>query len=650
MFNNNEDITYGIESTIWESLEKSFDNDSIETFKVLNNFVSEVLFLSIKNKSIIHFSKYIIFPSSYYHNTYLKSKENLKFNKLHKYCTEIASMQLKEIISFSLKYDVNDIELKNFENIKINNAFLYHAFNGFNRLIYSIISKGDTSKFDYVINEYYLIDQLRYNSFNELKNEIRYNFRNKTSEELKLKEELYENIKFFEVYKRHVIIGLRYWSIFLYNVKKNNLEVTTKYLDELKIHADSQELLKDIIYLRNNPMYAYFEWSSWDYKERPNGKSYTPPSVRHWLTFGLLIDLIKQNNIYITSEFLNSKELTEINYFYETIVDFSKILLENFDYWQPILSVKNIEELEKRIEIVQVSFKNLKRESINATDKKIAQEKLSHEKIDDFKKIIGKTWNDFSLIRKLFIHNKNIEIANSDIKFIGQKTFFQNGKKMFIDDNYQQIYNIGEIGGQTSRWIDEDFFEVVLRKENFEVGNNIIDVIDKCLNYLKDKKIDATTIIVPSEYSYKSDGLINDKNFISKHDLEGLEENELTKYFIGKYKALNVYISHIDYIQNKVIVSDFINSFKMKYKTNPDWYDTELKIEVNSISNFEAESKYNQNPKKWIVRDNGIDLTKEEALVLIKNAVNLEIGSYNEFEIINPNAYIIGLIQNKIEG
>jgi len=155
--------------------------------------------------------------------------------------------------------------------------------------------------------------------------------------------------------------------------------------------------------------------------------------------------------------------------------------------------------------------------------------------------------------------------------------------------------------------------------------------------------------LVSPEYSYKEDGFINDKDFLSKRDIEEIEENELSKYFIGIYKGLNVYITHSDYILNKVIVSDFVNSFKMKYKTNKDWYNNELKIEVKSIENEEAKRIYDSNPRKWQTRGNDIDLTKEEALILIKNAVNLEIGSYNEFEIINADAYAIGLIQNKIE-
>jgi hypothetical protein len=650
--NNNNDITYGIESTIWKSIEKSIENDSIETFKVLNKFIVSVLSLSIQNKSIDHFKKYIIFPASYYHITFLKAKENIKFQKLHKYCTERASMQLKEIISYHLRYNEKDVEDRNFEELKVNNIFYYNAFNGFNRLIYSMIRNGDISEFDYTINEYYLIDQFIHNSYYDLKNEIRFNFRNEPLEELELKKELYEHVKYFDEYKRHVIIGLRYWSIFLYSTENNNLEITNKYLERLKMFSNYQEMLKDVIYLRSYPQFEYFEWNSWDYKERPNGVTYSPPNPRNWLTFGFLIDLIRSENAYLSSEFLNSKELSQINYLSDTIEEDSKILLNKFEFWEPLLNVKTKEELESRILIIISSLKSLKRESINITDREIAEKELNIERITDFKNLIGKTWADNSNIGKLFFDEKNIELVDSDIKFIGQKTFFEKAKKMFIDgDNYQQIYNIGEIGGRTSRWIDDEFFDTIFSgNENFIKGNNILDSINKCLNNLESKETIPTTIIIPSEFSYKDKIFLNDTDFIRKINIDGLDEgNELNNYFLVTYKGINIYLSHSDFINNKVIVSDFRSAFKMKYKTNPDWYHNVLKIEVDLIDDDEAEKIYNLNPRKWVIRDNGIDLTKEEALILIKNAVNLEIGSYNEFEITNKDSFVVGLIQNKIE-
>lgn len=648
-FNNKnrlDDITYGIESTIWQSIEKSIQNDSIETFKVLDEFVIKIILLSIRYKSISHFKKYIIFPSPYYYHSHQKTTENIKFLKLHRYCLEISAMHLKEIISYSLAYNESDIVERNFDKIKINNQFLYFAFNGFNRLIFSMIQNGDVTRFEYVLNEFFLIDQLGKNNFYELKNEIRYYFRSQNHQELELKKELFENIKFFEVYKNHVVLGLRYWSIFLYDVQKNSLEVTIKYLNELKYQIDVQELLKDIINLRNNSNYEYFEWHSWDYKERPNGKAYSPPSVRHWLTFGFLIDLLRQKSVYLTNELLTINELNQVSFFYSSIKEYSEYLLNNFEYWKEVLLVYDKIELNRRIESVDISLKNLIREGINAKDREIADQNLSNIKIQDFKNLIGNSWKKNSTVNDLFSIFKNFEIVDECSSFIGQKIPFEKGKKMFIDgDNYQPIHNVSEIGGQTARWIDDDFFNLVIANSKIiKQGNGIIETLDNCISSLEEKSIKASIALIPSEFSYKEESFLNNKNFKRKFEIEKMKD---VKYFIGTYKTIDIYISYSNLLENKIIVCDFEHSFKMKYKTNPDWFEEKLKVDVNLIDNEKALEIYNNNPNKWLTREYDIQLEKEEALVLIKNGVELEIGYYSEFEIVNNESFALGLIQNK---
>lgn len=81
IFNDSSDITNGIEETIWASIEKTVENNSLETFKVLNKFVLDVLVLSIQNKSLINYNKYVNFPASYYYISFAKSKESIVFHK-----------------------------------------------------------------------------------------------------------------------------------------------------------------------------------------------------------------------------------------------------------------------------------------------------------------------------------------------------------------------------------------------------------------------------------------------------------------------------------------------------------------------------------------------------------------------------------------
>ena len=58
------DVTDGIDTHIWKAIDKSMDNNSIETFRVLKSFVRRVIQISIHEKSQKHFEKYIFFPFS----------------------------------------------------------------------------------------------------------------------------------------------------------------------------------------------------------------------------------------------------------------------------------------------------------------------------------------------------------------------------------------------------------------------------------------------------------------------------------------------------------------------------------------------------------------------------------------------------------
>src|ERR1035437_3713956 len=102
------DITYGIESKIWNSIDKSIEINSKQSFFVLDNFVRDILSLSIKNKSLKHFESYINFPAFYYGSSYEKAEKNATLMELHKYCSDQAAKQLKEIISYDINFDAKN--------------------------------------------------------------------------------------------------------------------------------------------------------------------------------------------------------------------------------------------------------------------------------------------------------------------------------------------------------------------------------------------------------------------------------------------------------------------------------------------------------------------------------------------------------------
>lgn len=644
LFADNTDITDGIDSTIWDSIVKSVENDSIDTFKVLTKFVIDVLILSIKNRSIVHYNKYIDFLSSYYYITYKKNKESIVFNKLNEYSTQTSARQLKEIISYFLGYKEDDIEKVNKKNLQSSNDFLYSSFKSFSRMLYLMLSNGDISMFDYVINEYDQIDTLKKFNYYNLKFEVRNKPSEIKNEDLEKKIILYSYLKKYDEYKRHVILGLRYWTIFLYTIQKNDIDTTLKFLGGFNIQVDYSEILKDIMTLRHSPNYQYFEWNSWDYKERLSGKVYTPPNPNDWLTFGFVIDMLQSKDVYFYTNDLDNQQMNDLPFLYDKIDENLKLINDKFDYWKQIIKIENKDEFDLRRKKIIDLFKNLKYKSVTGKERLIADEEIDLEKVEEFKLSIGKSWRENSTINELFFIRKNVIVDNKVSFFIGDKNFFPQTKKMFVRKHYEKIYNTDIIGGQSARWIDDEFFNFVIDKNSEGVVNNSIKkTLDDCIDCLSEKEIKPNLIIVPAIYTYQDEGFLADNDFKGKYEFIDKQKN---KYFFGTYKDIDIYISHSEFIANKVVVSKFEDSFRLHYKSQSEWFDSRLKIEVKEINDIEAGKIFELDPKRWMIRNREVNLTKEEAIVLIKNAVNLDIGCFYEFEILDVQSYIVGVIQN----
>jgi hypothetical protein len=118
-------------------------------------------------------------------------------------------------------------------------------------------------------------------------------------------------------------------------------------------------------------------------------------------------------------------------------------------------------------------------------------------------------------------------------------------------------------------------------------------------------------------------------------------------FFLGEFKDIPVYSCFSEQLQSKVIVSEFEKAFLMKYKQNVAWYNDELKVEVNIISQEQAKQIYDQNPESWRRRSGLQNLSEQNALVNIQNAVYLDIASFCTFEIIDKTAYVVGVIGNQ---
>jgi hypothetical protein len=654
LYVDNNDITFGVESNIWRAFDKSIENNSKETFNVLKSFVRRILQLSIKERSLKHFQQYIFFPATFYSLSYEKKLHDPSLEQLHKICSEHAALHLKEIIWFDIGFRAKG--LNEISERKIINQFYYWAFNGFSRLLYYMVKNGDQKQFKNALEEYEQISDTisgqNYDMKFKLKELQRDNVDGKRNEEIKaLKEELTVSSQ-FETYRRHVLLGIKYWILFLYRINRLSEESTLAFVDLIKVHYfDSDEVLDDILFFRDRGSHWYLEWSEWDYTERRSGKVYSPPSPHDWLTLGFMADQLRENRLRVNLEERSSEELTHVRFLHDSLKEYAGYFQESFDKWKGILGVQTIEQLKEKSDQILSLFAMLKRKSIGDVEKAIAAAPLSQNKIDNYREALGKAWKSQARINRLFKRIGTTELVTDNeikLKHIGQRTFFEKAKMMFIEgEHYQMIYGVDRMGGEIGRWEDTEFFSTIIRSEHNKVtGTSALEVLNKAIAHLKSKEVIPDLILLSPEYSYKDKALLESKLFVSKIN-EPVEENEISFYHLGTFDGIPIYTSFSEFLKNRVLVCEFKKAFKMRYKTNPTWYENELTVDVKEVTDEEAKRRLEEQPDKWKKTEDGIELSDEDALTLVKTSVIIDHWSTLDFQIEDKESFVMGYIKTE---
>lgn len=651
-----DDLTSGVDHNVWRALVTSIENGSIETFFVLNRFVRNILQLSVNRKSLTQFQKYIFFPSRYYNVAFIKKVENSSLENIYKVCSSHAALNLKEIIwfdiSISAKYS-NDIETK-----KIHNQFYYWAFYGFSRLLYYAVKNNDFILFLNSLDEFDQITDISYGKNHDIKTKIRNLTRansdgSKNDEIKQLKEEYFVS-KQFETLSRHTLLGIKYWIIFLYKVGQLNEETTNDLIKSIRVdYTDPEDVLNDIIFFRGNDAFHYMGWRDFDHLDRKPMKPYSPPDPSDWLTFGFLIDQIRDNRLIINIDDLEVEDIENVRFLYNSLKESIENLDSGFSKWANVLMINDISTFRNKTTNILSLFAALKRKSLGVTEKEIASTPLSQALINEFKQNVGRAWRSKSVITRLFRERGNREEVTDDkvkLRQIGQRTFFERAKMMFIEGpHHQTIYGIDRMGAQIGRWEDTEFFSTVLQSGTSKItSNSITQLLNKAIAELKSRDIMPNLILLAPEYSYKDKELINSNLYKPRIDYQE-DDEDLSFFEIGSFDGVPIYSSFSELLKNSALICNFENSFKMRYRTNPAWYEKELTVNVQEVSNEEAQRRLNQQPDKWSFTEDGVYLKEDDAITLIKTSVCIDLWSTNDFLLLDKESFIFGSIRTEIK-
>jgi len=368
-------------------------------------------------------------------------------------------------------------------------------------------------------------------------------------------------------------------------------------------------------------------WSvnNWETKKPPMNKAYFVLQPKTWLTFGLVIILLKYSYLIRATDDLKKIELKDrFRYIFDDIEKILKeITIENKEYMNFIfneIEQTNDVELNYRKEKIISLFSYLKKEIEIENYKQIMQVPLSINKIEEFRNNVGELWERntviFNVLQKL---EKVIYLANN--KSINGFGFFRTFLKMrfaFIEGkHHQNIIGLADFGASLAKNMDDLFFKKLIDFKTKIINKDIIGEIDLFIEKSKNKN----NLIIFANWR-------NEKKLINIE--ESVENNfPFSNKTYNNIPIINVFNSYKDYI----FIVDFSN-IEIKVYTNDEenWYKNMLIVDVTE---YQKDIVTDETIREWKEKDN-ITYNYDEVDVLEKNNVNVKI--IFKFEYIIPDS------------
>lgn len=605
--------------------------------KAINNiidFVTKTVYESVTEKNLPVFNQLIYIPIWFYELTVTKfpQLQNIIFQKTSSFFRDI----IRYGIAFSIKKNPSLNDRKEI------NDFIYYAYYAYLNFFYKIISNKQFPNLLLAIPDYNKL----FNDYERLPYDLTFKIRDLYKSNQLNQAENEEEQAIIEYYSNvthlNSSFALTSWLYYLYSLNELEENILSENLTAINFNYEYlEDFINDTVKIIDLSHWGHFGLSGWDYIERPPEVTYSPPQPYIWLTYGMTITLLKSSQI----NQIDINIIKNVKDFYFLFGNVKANLFEiknNFEKWKSILNCATIEEFEERSRIVLNIFSQLRRRYQSLEEKKIGELDISPDLVEKFQTIIKNAWERGSKIKQMFKYFGNLKPSfhsEKEYEVFRRPTFFTKAKTMFTEQNYQHIYGIEDLGAQLGRSFDGVFFKKSIEAKEYLQFDTISTAIDSLLKSLHDTGYVANLIIMPPEFLLADELQSNDK-FISKWYLK--EKLEMDN--IGTYDGVPVSQTYSKYMSNKIMVCVFDKAFELEIFEKENSIPKDVDITVKSISNDEAKIQYEKNPNKWEIDNDGIKLSYEEAINLIKTSVNINMEIKANFIMKNSEAFFIGEI------
>jgi hypothetical protein len=648
----NIDVTEGLAASVWSSLNNAIKSNNSETVYSFINFFRGILRESLTYGKLDPFTEFVSFPVILYSRIAYQQRKHQTYSEMIGQISEQMSLHLKEfIISIGFRG-------KTLSDKKHLNEFYYQAFKTYNNLFYQQTKFLDWNLLASSLKRYnHLTGELLSGSTSQaikLKNLIANNQDGTKNKEISNLELEIKTQTDYDNYRRQPLTALKYWLFLLFDediLELENLNRLLRIMSEERIYDPNREI-EDILFFRTADLRKYMGWEDWDYIERPENEVFSPPMPVNWMTHGFVVDRIRTKNSNFTLSVSDPKLKATIPFFYDAVKMSLEIFRTDFEKWQKVLQIDTIKDFDSIGEKLLSSIALAKRSVVGVKERSIAETALSQSRLNEFKVQAATAWHSQTRIRRVFNYFGNVRDVTTEevlLKRVGTNNLLEKGKIHFIDGEYHQtIYGIENFGATVGRWENSLFLDVVQKSDPTIIEDkSILLILEKSISQFHKNRIIPTAIFLEPEYLYKDEQFLKSPKYSGEYNSELNPEN-IDFFVLGKFDGIPLFSFHSSQLKDKVIVSNFEDAFMMYYKKNEEWVDDELSVIVTEVTDEIVNKKYADNPEKWRFTDEGIELSEEDAKILIKTSVVIDIETIMDFKVMDSSKLIVGYITEPI--
>lgn len=621
-------LTDGFIHQIWSGFHKAIELKNYEVRNALNDFILERISIGVSKRSQKIINQFISLP-----NMILIRFQN--HFETRAYLVNQYSQYYKNVISYQLRpneYGSSDQDMtqRTYESI-------YYAYVNF---LHIVLETGDETEIASVLEEFNSIYEYERATYFGAKLQIMGSIRSGNIENSEISEKSQQALNRDWPFRIHsqAAIALKSWVYYLYVLKKIDESRVLMIDNQLRVRFSYfEELLFDLDYISNSKDHLGLQ--GWDTEKRKDGVVYSPPDVRHWASFGLAIIMLVHGKPTVDYKFV------PIDPYHEYLASdfqsaFNKIR-NNYEFWKPILNM-DLERFTVVSEQLLEIFVALKARIKAAKNQAIVNQPLSDKRTNEFILKNQESFLEAFHFLELAKHYNccKFSLESDKLNSYHFERTFERFKMSLVKKNRTPIMGAERLGAEFAQSLDRTLSKEIFGfKAEDKKFDNPTSALEYGIDELRKGGSNPNLIIVFSSKLLRHEWDYHEKSkFVP---VWNYPEPSHLSIEDGQFDNIPVVSINEPALANKILICDFNKSFELEFFKANSENSNILSVGVRELSQSEVNLVYSENPKRWLMDEEGINLSEEEAKILLATSLRITLDVFYKLHVADVSAFMI---------